>query len=276
MHLKFTKMNGLGNDFVIIDAINQQVNLTPEQCRYMGHRNLGIGCDQILLVEKPQNPESDFFFRIYNSDGSEAGQCGNGARCFARFVKEKGLSDKDQFRVDTISGPLELYLEEAGQVRVNIGVPQFQPAEVPLAADAFADRYPIEIDGHTYLMGAVSVGNPHAVLIVDDVEQAPVEAIGQALQDHPSFPEKANVEFMQICNPDHIKLRIFERGAGETMACGSGASGAVASGIQQQRLDPKVTVSMPGGELTIAWQGGDHPLWMTGPTANVFEGGIEL
>lgn len=276
MHLKFTKMNGLGNDFVVINAINQSVLLTPEQRRAIAHRQLGVGCDQILLVEPSIHDDSDFFFRIYNSDGSEAGQCGNGARCFARYVMDKGLSDKRELRVDTISGPLELFLVENDLVRVNIGVPEFQPERIPMVAPEYSASYPIEVNGETLQLATVSVGNPHAVLRVDSVADAPVEAIGKALQAHPQFPEKSNVEFMEICNRDHIKLRIYERGACETMACGSGACGAVAAGINQQLLDERVTVSMAGGELTIEWPGGNHPLWMTGPTATVFEGGIEL
>jgi len=276
MDLKFTKMNGLGNDLVVIDAINQSIKLTENQCKTIADRRLGIGCDQILLVERPTRSDSDFFFRIFNADGSEAGQCGNGARCFARFVKEKGLSDKDAFRVDTISGLLELYLADEGQVRVNIGIPEFRPKHIPMVVDQQATSYPITANGHHIQMATVAVGNPHAVTIVDSVDIAPVEEIGQALQAHPQFPEKANVEFMEICSRDRIKLRIYERGSAETMACGSGACGAVAAGINQQLLNERVTVSMPGGELYIEWQGGDHPLWMTGPTATVFEGSIEL
>ncbi len=276
MKLDFTKMNGLGNDFVVIDAINQSIQLTAAQILYLADRRLGVGCDQILLVEPAITPQSDFFFRIFNSDGSEAGQCGNGARCFARFVRDKGLSDKDALKVDTISGPLELYLAEAGLVRVNMGTPELRPEKIPLCADKPATTYPIMVAGEPLPMAAVSMGNPHAIWIVDDVDHAPVEMVGKALQDHEQFPEKANVEFMEIRSRDHIKLRIYERGAAETMACGSGACAAAASGINQQLLNEKVTVSMPGGELSIEWLGGDHPLWMTGPTTTVFEGSIEL
>jgi len=276
MIVKFTKMNGLGNDFVIIDAVSRPVELSREQLIYLGDRRLGVGCDQILLVEPAANPDSDFFFRIYNSDGSEAGQCGNGARCFARFVRDQGLSSKDILLVDTLSGPLQLYLTETNQVRVNMGTPEFQPKIIPMNIDQQATTYPISVNGQTLKMATVSMGNPHAVWIVDDTQHAPVSEVGQALQNHELFPQKTNVGFMEICSRDHIRLRVYERGAGETMACGSGASAAVASGVAQQLLNERVTVSMTGGELLIEWLGGNHPLWMTGPTATVFEGSIEL
>jgi diaminopimelate epimerase len=275
MRLKFTKMHGLGNDFVVIDAVRQAVDLTHDQVRFLADRHFGIGCDQVLVVEKPGSPDADFRYRIFNADGSEVAQCGNGARCFARFVRDQGLTDKDEIRVDTDAGRLVLHLSADGSVTVDMGVPRHAPAEIPLLADREASRYTVEIEGEPFGFGAVSMGNPHAVLRVDCVDSAPVKALGRRLESHPLFPERANIGFMQILDRHHIKLRVFERGSGETLACGSGACGAVVVGIEQGELDSPVRVDLPGGSLNIRWEGRGRPVWMTGPAVAVFEGEIE-
>ncbi|MES9936691.1 MAG: diaminopimelate epimerase [Sedimenticola sp.] len=276
MRLQFTKMHGLGNDFVVIDAIGQDVRLTPEQCRFLGDRRFGVGCDQILLVERPGNAETDFYYRIFNSDGSEVEQCGNGARCFARFVRDKGLTHKDEIDVGTHSGNIRLYIEDDGNVRVNMGAPVLVPDQIPFMADEIATSYPIEAGGEQLVIAAVSMGNPHAVLQVESVESAPVERLGPLMESHPRFPQRVNVGFMEVRSRDTIGLRVFERGAGETLACGTGACAAVVAGQIQGLLDEQVRVALPGGELVIKWQGGDRPVWMSGPAVSVYEGTIEL
>lgn len=276
MPLKFTKMQGLGNDFVVIDAIRQTVKLSPEKIRFLADRHFGVGCDQVLLVESAHQSHADFRYRIFNADGSEVAQCGNGARCFARFVREQGLSDKDEIQVDTDAGRLVLRLSGAGQVTVNMGVPRHAPAEIPLLMPAERFRYTLEIDGRTWTFGAVSMGNPHAVLLVDEVDGAPVETLGPCLENHPTFPERVNVGFMQVVDAHHIRLRVFERGSGETLACGSGACAAAVVGIEQGLSLSPVSVELPGGALSIAWQGRGYPVFMTGPALTVFEGSIEL
>lgn len=276
MSLAFTKMHGLGNDFVVIDAIRQQVTLSPEQVRFLADRRFGVGCDQLLLVEPAQASGVDFRYRIFNADGGEVEQCGNGARCFARFVRDKGLTDKDLIVVETSSGIIELRVEPDGQVTVNMGAPRFAPPAIPFQAEAEAASYPLDIDGHTLAIGAVSMGNPHAVLQVEDITSAPVARLGPLLEGHPRFPRRVNAGFMQIVDRGHIRLRVFERGAGETLACGTGACAAVAVGRQQGLLDDKVTVDLPGGPLRISWTGEGQPVWMTGPARTVFEGTIEL
>lgn len=276
MSLNFTKMHGLGNDFVVIDAIHQQVSLTPEQVRFLADRRFGIGCDQLLLVERASQPAVDFRYRIFNADGGEVQQCGNGARCFARFVRDKGLTRKDVIAVETAAGNITLYIEPSGEVRVNMGRPRFAPAALPFLAEREEDRYPIEVNNIAHTIGAVSMGNPHAVLQVSDIDSAPVATLGPQLESHARFPERVNVGFMQVVSRDHIRLRVYERGAGETLACGTGACAAVAVGIRWKLLDETVAVELPGGRLTIRWAGGDAPLWMTGPATHVFEGTIEL
>jgi len=276
MQLNFTKMHGLGNDFVVIDAINQDVDMTEALARRLADRRFGIGCDQILLVERPQLPDTDFHYRIFNADGSEVEQCGNGARCFARFVRDQGLTDKDEIPVGTAKGPIRLYLEADGQVRVNMGPPRLVPADIPFVADAQATSYIIEADGRSWTIGAVSMGNPHAVLVVDDVASAPVERLGPIIESHPRFPRRVNVGFMAVRDRGHIDLRVYERGAGETLACGTGACAAVVAGRLQGLLDERVTVRLPGGELVISWPANDQPVWMTGPATRVFEGRIGL
>jgi len=274
--INFTKMHGLGNDFVVIDAINQYIALTPEQIRSMSNRHFGIGFDQLLLVEKPATNDADFKYRIFNADGSEVAQCGNGARCFARFVHDKKLSDKDEIRVDTNSGQLLLRFNENNQVTVNMGVPRHNPVEIPLLAEQESLLYKVSVNGIEQTFAAVSMGNPHAVIQVNDIKTAPVAELGHALESHAVFPERANIGFMQIIDRNHIKLRVYERGAAETLACGSGACAAVVIGIEQNLLDHEVCVELPGGELTINWSGRGEPVIMTGSATSVFEGKINL
>lgn len=276
MRLKFIKMQGLGNDFVVIDAIRQKVHLTPEKIRFLADRHFGVGCDQVLLVESAHQAHADFRYRIFNADGSEVAQCGNGARCFARFVRDQGLSEKDEIQVDTDAGRLVLRHSDADQITVNMGVPRHAPAEIPLEAEEERYRYPIELEGRTWSFGAVSMGNPHAVLLVDDVDFAPVDTLGPRLESHAVFPERVNVGFMQVMDAHNARLRVFERGSGETLACGSGACAAVVVGIEQGLLLSPVKVELPGGTLSIAWQGRGFPVFMTGPAVRVFEGAIDL
>jgi diaminopimelate epimerase len=273
--IHFTKMHGLGNDFVVIDAINQAINLTVEQIRFMANRNFGIGFDQLLLVEKPVSSDADFKYRIFNADGSEVSQCGNGARCFARFVRDKKLSLKDEIRVDTNAGQLVLCFADE-LITVNMGIPRHQPAEIPFLADHEALLYEVAVNGQTYQFGAVSMGNPHAVLQVADIQTAPVAELGKVLESHQLFPERANIGFMQIINRQSVKLRVYERGAAETLACGSGACAAVVSGIEQHLLDNTVSVELAGGTLNINWAGRGTPVWMTGAAVAVFDGVIAL
>lgn len=276
MKLRFTKMQGLGNDFVVFDGVRQQVNLGAEQCRFLADRRFGIGCDQILLVEPPRLADTDFHYRIFNADGSEVEQCGNGARCFARFVLDQGLTDKTEIPVGTAAGPIHLFLDADGQARVNMGAPQFEPQHIPFLAAAEADSYDLEVDGQTLRIGAVSMGNPHAVIQVKDLDQAPVARLGPLIEHHPRFPRRVNAGFLQILDPGHVRLRVFERGTGETLACGTGACAAVAVGRRLGLLAETVRVSLPGGDLRITWEGGASPLWMTGPAVSVFDGEIEL
>ncbi len=274
--LEFTKMHGLGNDFVVIDAINQRCELSAEQCRYIADRHFGIGCDQILLVEPARSQDTDFYYRIFNADGSEVEQCGNGARCFAKFVRAKGLTEKQIIDVGTHTGNIQLYIEDADLVRVNMGAPILEPKLIPFQADRQAASYPIAINGQQLNIGAVSMGNPHAVIQVADVDSAEVADMGPAMEHHPRFPQRVNVGFMQIVDRSRIRLRVYERGAGETLACGTGACAAVVSGINQGLLDQEVQVALPGGDLVIKWSGDSQPVWMSGPAATVFDGRVEL
>ncbi len=274
--ISFTKMHGLGNDFVVIDAINQAVNLTPEQIQFMANRHFGIGFDQLLMVEKAISDNADFKYRIFNADGSEVGQCGNGARCFARFVRDKKLSSKNEICVDTNSGQLLLRFNDQDLITVNMGIPKHQPTEIPLVAERELLLYTLDIDGVKTAFGAVSMGNPHAVIQVDNVETAPVSNIGKILESHAIFPERANIGFMQIMDRKTIKLRVYERGAAETLACGSGACAAVVVGIEQNLLDNTVNVKLPSGELNISWSGRGSPVFMTGSASYVFDGTINL
>jgi diaminopimelate epimerase len=278
MTLSFTKMQGLGNDFVVIDGVRQAVELTPERVRFLADRRLGVGCDQVLLVEPPADPATAAFrYRIFNADGGEVEQCGNGARCFAVFVRNQGLTDQTLIPVETAGGLIQLQVEDNGQVTVNMGRPRFEPAEIPFEAPAVAPAYPLEVGGGTVEIGAVSMGNPHAVLRVDDVAQAPVESLGPIIESHPRFPRRVNVGFMEVVARDQVRLRVFERGAGETQACGTGACAAVVSGRKRGWLDERVAVDLPGGRLVIQWEGcEDAPVFMTGPATSVFTGNIKL
>lgn len=274
--INFTKMQGLGNDFVVIDAINQQIQLTTEQIRFLADRHFGVGCDQLLLVEKPISANAEFKYRIFNADGSEVAQCGNGARCFARFVRDKGLSNKDEIIVDTDARQLTLRFGEGGLITVEMGVPALEPKQIPLKVSERSKLYTVKLAETDVEFAAVSMGNPHAVIRVDDVANAPVSSVGAQLERHELFPERANIGFMQIVNRRQIKLRVYERGAAETLACGSGACAAVVAGIEQGLLDQNVQVQLPGGELIISWTGSGHPVMMTGEAATVFEGQIKL
>ncbi|MFT6343466.1 MAG: diaminopimelate epimerase [Paraglaciecola sp.] len=276
MQVQFSKMHGLGNDFVVIDNVTQNVFFSKEKIQQLSDRNFGIGFDQLLMVEPPYDPEQDFHYRIFNADGSEVSQCGNGARCFARFVKMKGLTNRNKIVVSTKAGRMVLYLEKDGQVTVNMGVPEFEPNLVPIKANKREKVYILRAQEHTFFCGAVSMGNPHCVLLVDDVETADVESMGPLLEKHERFIEGANVGFMQIINHSHIKLRVFERGVGETLACGSGACAAVAVGQLQNRLSKDVRVDLRGGSLKIRWQGNDNVLKMTGAAEHIFDGYINL
>lgn len=274
--IAFTKMHGLGNDFVVIDAINQTIDLTPDQIRFIAHRHRGVGCDQLLLVESPVSSEVDFRYRIFNADGGEVGQCGNGARCFARFVVDKGLFDGDEIRVETTSGNIELKLEDDGQVTVDMGRPRFDPVDIPFEAESGPERFPLKVGNQSIEIGVVSMGNPHAVMLVDDIESAPVAELGSLLESHPRFPQRVNAGFMQVVSRNQIRLRVFERGAGETLACGTGACAAMVIARQWRMVDDDVYVDLPGGRLLIRWPGDDASVMMTGPAETVFEGNISL
>lgn len=283
MKLKFTKMHGAGNDFIVVDAIHQDVNLSTEQWRRLADRRFGIGADQILVVERPVSEGVDFRYRIFNSDGGEVEQCGNGARAFARFVSDKGLSGERSIRVETMKGIIAPRLEEDGSVTVDMGAPRLDPAEVPFDAagldgslEAEDTTWPLSVDGKTVFVSVVSMGNPHAVQVVDDVDTFPVESMGPAIETHARFPKKVNAGFMQVLDRHHVKLRVFERGAGETLACGTGACAAVVAGIRRGLLDSPVRVSARGGELSIAWAGVGQPVYLSGPAVTVFEGEVEV
>jgi diaminopimelate epimerase len=273
MSIKFTKMHGLGNDFMVIDGINQNIKLQAQQIAQLAQRNTGIGFDQLLLIEPSTQAGIDFNYRIFNADGHEVGQCGNGARCLAAFAIHYQLTSKNHLRVATRTTQMSLALNADKSIRVEMGIPQLHPAAIPLAAEQQASTYQLELPhGQTASMHALSVGNPHAVLLVDDVAKAPVSTLGQEISFHPRFPEQTNVGFMQIINPRHIKLRVYERGCGETLACGSGAVAAVAIGRLYHHLDTQVTVSLPGGELIIDWPDFAAPISLTGPAVFVYEG----
>jgi diaminopimelate epimerase len=276
MNLRFTKMHGLGNDFVVFDGVTQAVALTPEQCRRIADRHFGIGCDQILLVEPATRADADFRYRIFNADGGEVEQCGNGARCFVRFVHDKGLTARTAIRVETASGIIEPQLLANGLVKVNMGAPRFAPAEIPFVAETEALTYPLQVGQHTLDVAVLSMGNPHAVLRVNDLDSAPVDVLGAAIESHRRFPQRVNAGFMQVLTPHDIRLRVYERGAGETLACGTGACAAAVAGIRQDWLKSPVSVHTRGGDLVIEWAGPGQPVWMTGPAVTVFEGEIEL
>lgn len=277
MKLRFTKMHGLGNDFVVIDGISQKVRLSADKVKRLADRRFGVGCDQLLIVEVPQNPDVDFRYRIYNADGSEVENCGNGARCFARFVIDRKLTGKRNIVVETANGIMKLYIQDNDDVRVDMGAPRLAPADLPFEAQSQSTTYELGlVNGESLEISAVSMGNPHAVTLVDCVDTAPVETLGPQLENHASFPKRVNAGFMQIVSPQEINLRVYERGSGETLACGTGACAAVVAGRLRNLLDSKVRVNLPGGSLTIEWQGEGHSVLMSGPAATVFHGQIKI
>ncbi|MBI5428897.1 MAG: diaminopimelate epimerase [Nitrosomonadales bacterium] len=276
MLLKFSKMHGAGNDFVVLDGVRQKIELTPEQLRLLANRHFGVGCDQILLVEKTENKEADFRYRIFNSDGGEVEQCGNGARCFMRFVHDQKLTAKREIVVETHSGLIRPRLEQDGRVTVNMGAPIFDPERIPFTGGQNAISEPLEVAGKLLEISAVSMGNPHAVQVVADIEQAPVKELGPLIEHHPRFPKRVNAGFMQVMDRKSIRLRVYERGAGETLSCGTGACAAVVAGIRRNLLDSPVNVATRGGVLTIAWDSDSAAVQMTGPAITVFTGEITI
>jgi diaminopimelate epimerase len=281
MKLKFTKMQGVGNDFVVMDGVSRDIEITPERARRIADRHFGVGCDQVLLVEKPRRSDADFHYRIWNADGGEVEQCGNGARCFVRFVHDKGLTKKKEIRVETLSGVIVPRLEADGQVTVDMGKPLFDPERIPFDARGLQPAlggkgWPLDLAGREVSIAALSMGNPHAVQTVSDVDSAPVTTEGPLIERHSRFPRRVNAGYMQVVSRTRIRLRVWERGAGETLACGTGACAAAVAGVREGLLDDTVHVATRGGELTIRWRGGDNPVWMTGPAVSVFEGEIEI
>ena len=274
--VRFTKMQGAGNDFVVIDAVNQRVELDPDRIRRIADRHFGVGCDQLLVIERPRTPGTDFYYRIFNADGGEVQNCGNGARCFLRYVHDQGLADKTRIRVETLSGVIVPKLEADGQVTVDMGAPEFEPGKIPFLAQQQALIYRIEVGGESVEISALSMGNPHAVQVVADVGEAPVSTQGPLIERHSRFPQRTNAGYMEVVSRRHVKLRVWERGAGETLACGTGACAAVVAGIARDLLDTPVKVVTHGGNLTIAWGGAGQPVMMTGPAESVFEGTIEI
>jgi diaminopimelate epimerase len=276
MKLNFTKMQGAGNDFVVVDSFTTPVILTKKQIQKIANRFFGVGCDQLLMVERTDTADVDFRYRIFNADGGEVEQCGNGARCFVRFVVEKKLTQKREITVETASGMITLKLQDDGQVTVNMGAPRFLPEQIPFLADDPQKQYSLALNNDEIKISAVSMGNPHAVTLVDNVETAPVSDFGPQIESHPRFPQRVNAGFMQVLDPHQIKLRVYERGSGETLACGTGACAAAVTGMQLGLLESPVLVNTRGGQLTIAWDGGNSAVMMTGPAEIVFEGQIEI
>lgn len=276
MQLPFTKMHGLGNDFVMLDGVSRSIELSTEQVRFLADRHFGIGCDQLLLVENYDGDEADFRYRIFNADGSEVEQCGNGARCFANFVRDQQLTDKTTIPVMTAGGRIILNIEADNQVKVDMGVPCFEPEVIPFISEQRQTLYTVKVGQQTIELAVVSMGNPHGVITVDNVDDAPVATLGPALEWHPAFPQRANIGFMQIVSSEYIRLRVFERGGVETLACGSGACAAMVAGRIQGVLSERVEVELPGGNLHLVWQGEGYPVYMTGPATTVFSGTIEL
>ena len=279
--IRFTKMHGQGNDFVVLDGVRQALDVTPEKARFLADRHLGVGCDQLLVVERPACAENDFRYRIFNADGGEVEQCGNGARCFARYVLDEGLTAKREIRVETASGVIVPRVEDSGQVTVNMGQPRFDPREVPFLFDEIRLVYPLRVAGLPVEVSVLSMGNPHAVQVVEDIERAPVREQGPLLERHPAFPQRVNAGYMQPLSRGHVKLRVWERGAGETLACGTGACAAVVAGIRRGMLDEAVRVTTRGGDLMIRWRAapetnGHSPVMMTGDAVRVFDGEIEI
>ncbi len=276
MRVAFTKMQGAGNDFVVLDGVNQHIALSPEKIRRLADRRFGVGCDQVLVVERASGNGADFRYRIFNADGGEVEQCGNGARCFVRFVRDHGLTPKDEIRVETLAGLIRPRLEPDGEVSVDMGVPRFEPKDVPFDAESRQPLYDLEVDGQKIQINALSMGNPHAVQVVADVDAAPVNTQGPKIERHPRFPKRVNAGYMQVVDRKHIRLRVWERGAGETLACGTGACAAVVAGRQRGLLDATVKVSLPGGTLTVSWPGEGQAVILTGPAVTVYEGTIDL
>lgn len=275
-HLAFTKMQGAGNDFVVLDATQEPFALTADQLRRLADRHFGVGCDQILVVERSARPDVDFRYRIFNADGAEVEHCGNGARCFVRFVRERGLTTKRELRVEILTGIIVPRLEDDGEVSVDMGAPILDPARVPFVTDRPGLVQTLELEGRRLEIAVLSMGNPHAVQVVADVEAAPVQTEGPGIERHPRFPNRVNAGYMQIVDRRRIRLRVWERGVGETLACGTGACAAVVAGVAQGLLDSPVRVEARGGALTVSWAGGDNPVWMKGPATTVFEGTMEL
>ncbi|MGG5292053.1 diaminopimelate epimerase [Pseudomonas shirazensis] len=276
MLLRFTKMHGLGNDFMVLDLVSQHAHIQPKHAKQWGDRHTGIGFDQLLIVEAPNNPDVDFRYRIFNADGSEVEQCGNGARCFARFVLDKRLTAKKLIRVETKGGIIELDVRNDGQICVDMGPPRLDPEQIPFQAAGQALSYALEVDGQSYSIAAVSMGNPHSVLRVDDVLTAPVHELGPKIEHHPRFPQRVNAGFIQIVDRHRANLRVWERGAGETQACGTGACAAAVAAISQGWMDSPVSIDLPGGRLSIEWAGPGQPVLMTGPAVRVYEGQVRL
>jgi len=276
MLLRFTKMHGLGNDFMVLAQVSQHAHILPKHAKQWGDRHTGIGFDQLLIVEAPSNPDVDFRYRIFNADGSEVEQCGNGARCFARFVLDKRLTAKKRIRVETKSGIIELDVRGDGQISVDMGPPRLVPSEIPFDAPAQALSYPLEVAGRTVNLAAVSMGNPHAVLRGDDINSAPVHDLGPQIENHPRFPQRVNVGFLQVIDRHRAQLRVWERGAGETQACGTGACAAAVAAISQGWMDSPLLIDLPGGRLSIEWGGPGRPVVMTGPAVRVYEGQVRL
>lgn len=276
MRLRFSKMHGLGNDFIVIDGISQSVRLTPEKIRQLSNRHFGVGCDQLLLVEHPENSDMDFRYRIFNCDGSEVENCGNGARCFAVFVRERRLTGKNVIKVETAGGNIELSVAANGEVSVDMGVPRLMPSEIPFIADRQAPTYLLDVGAQVLEISAISMGNPHAVTVVENVNTVSVETLGPLVELHPRFPQRVNAGFMQIISPTEINLRVFERSAGETLACGTGACAAVVAGRLRNLLNEFVTINLPGGQLFVSWAGAGHSVIMTGPATTVFHGQVNI
>jgi diaminopimelate epimerase len=276
MWIKFTKMHGLGNDFVVIDAVTQNINLSAAVVRRIADRHLGIGCDQVLIVEPPSSTDIDFNYRIFNSDGSEVEQCGNGARCLARFIRDRKLSGKESIRVKTMNRIIDLSINKDNTISVDMGIPQFEPKDLPFEAECRSASYAIDLGDQTVMIAAISMGNPHAVMFVEDIDSASVSTIGSQIEKHYRFPNKVNVSFVEVVNRRHVKLRVRERGSGETRACGSGACAAAVATIQKGLVDSPVTVALTGGNLTINWPGEGHSLIMNGPAITSFHGQIKL
>ena len=276
MLIPFTKMHGAGNDFVVFDGVSRPATFTPDNIRRIADRHYGVGCDQVLVVERPTVSGADFRYRIFNADGSEVEQCGNGARCFVRFVRDKRLTTKDEIAVETLSGMIYPRLEPDGDVSVNMGVPRFEPADIPFEAKVREIVYDLKVHDRTVKVSVLSLGNPHAVQVVSDVDAAPVSTQGPQIERHPRFPRRVNAGYLQIVDRGHVRLRVYERGTGETLACGSGACAAVVAGRQQGLLDDKVEVKLSGGSLRVSWEGEAQPVWMSGPAVTVFEGTLNL